>query len=159
MANIGSYKTYGRWDYVDTELIEDKIRKEKHYGRYPGQEPSPKERSLYTGFILIFAGFFMLVMIMAVMYPRLSNGFIPIVLICFPIPVIFIITGILLLFNMRSGKLIFALICIVFGLVVLIVYILNLFDGRSDVRSGGAAGACFGIMIYGFYLFRRHMKG
>lgn len=154
-----SYKAYRRGGYDDIETIKEEIRKEKFYGRYPGQDPSSKKRSQQTGIIMIITGIIIIILIIASFYSLLGNATFLLVLICSPLPIFFIIMGILLLFNKRSGKLLFAVMCIVLGIGGLIISILSLFVGEFDERSGGATGVSFGIMIYGFYLFRRHMKG
>jgi hypothetical protein len=146
-------------EHIDLDIIENEIRRERLYGRRPDLEPRPIKGAQISGVVLIFAGIFMIMMIFAVLAPRGDFSLFSLGLICFPIPITFVIIGILLLYNKRSGKLMFALICITFGIVILVFFLLNLGSSQHDERSGAGFAASMGIMIYGFYLFRRHMVG
>jgi hypothetical protein len=140
--------------YDDYEQIRDEIKNEIAYQRYPERRGEASKGAKQTGIILIVAGLFMILMIFAVFYPILGNATFLLGIICFPIPLLFIVVGILLYYNRKSGKLLFAVICIVFGITGIVLTIVSFWSGRYVENSGMASIVSAGILIYGLYLFR-----
>jgi hypothetical protein len=159
LTKTNFYRTSNLWDRADYETIRDEIRNERLYGQRPDLEPSPSKASQHVGIIMIITGLIMIGLIFAVFYPLVGNAIFLLGLICFPLPIFFIVVGILLLYNKRSGKLMFAMICIVFGGGGFVVSLLSFAQGEYNEGSGGLTAISFGIMIYGVYLFKRHFRG
>lgn len=152
------HERIGMWDYHDDELVWDEIRKERLYRERPDLEPPPSKGAQQAGLVMIVAGIFMIIMIIAVLYPKIGNALLYPGFICFTMPLIFIIVGILLLFNKKTGKLLFAVICIVVGTTFFVISILNPFGRDYDEGSAEATIVALAICLYGLFLFSRTLR-
>jgi len=146
-------------------------RCDKNYGVYTSDlrtEFLEKERYVatkedkQTGVILAFFGFLMSLIILAVLYPMFQFNSLVVGAFCLPLPIFFVILGVLVFFGKRSGKLIFGIICIVFGGTAFVVMMMSVLGYIRELETNPYYDLAFeamgvGILIYGLYLVRNSM--